>query len=48
MEFKSEYYRSWEERIKEENLDLANADVIEASTQSYEEMVFAFTMWLVM
>ncbi|NLM21125.1 MAG: hypothetical protein GX207_05180 [Peptococcaceae bacterium] len=48
MEFKSEYYTSWEDYVKENEIDTENEDVIKANTQPYEEMVFDFTMWLVM
>ncbi|NLL53106.1 MAG: hypothetical protein GX248_10440 [Peptococcaceae bacterium] len=48
MEFKSEYYTSWEDYVHENEIDTENEDVIKANTQSYEEMVFDFTMWLVM
>lgn len=48
MEFKSEYYKSWADYSNENNVDAENEDVIKANTQSYEEMVFDFTMWLVM
>lgn len=48
MEFKSEYYTSWSDYSNENDIDLDNEDVIKANTQAYEEMVFDFTMWLVM
>ncbi|UWG99110.1 hypothetical protein LPY66_10140 [Dehalobacter sp. DCM] len=48
MEFKSEYYTSWSDYLEKNTIDCENEDVIAANTQSYEEMVFAFTMWLVM
>lgn len=48
MEFKSEYYTSWSDYLEQNEVDKENEDVIEANTQAYEEMVFGFTMWLVM
>ncbi|WP_193708257.1 hypothetical protein [Alkalibaculum sporogenes] len=48
MEFKSEYYTPWSEYEKTNNVSPDNADVIKANTQTYEEMVFDFTMWLIM
>ena len=48
MEFKSEYYTSWSDYVKENSIDQANEGEIEANTQPYEEMVFGFTMWLIM
>ena len=48
MEFTSEYYTSWEDYVKQHVIDKDNEDVIQANTQPYEELVFAFTMWLVM
>lgn len=48
MEFKSEYYTSWSEYETNNNIGAEDADVIKACTQPYEEMVFDFTMWLIM
>ena len=48
MEFKSEYYTSWEDYLKENEVAEDVQDVVKNATQGYEEMVFDFTMWLTM
>ncbi|ARE88925.1 hypothetical protein [Clostridium formicaceticum] len=48
MEFKSEYYTSWSEYAEENNVSQEEAEFIAPNTQPYEELVFAFSMYLTM
>ncbi|MEW9124529.1 MAG: hypothetical protein AB2421_17590 [Thermotaleaceae bacterium] len=48
MEFKSEYYTPWSAYVEENNVSPEEEALIAENTQPYEELVFAFSMYLTM
>ncbi|WP_156782437.1 hypothetical protein [Geosporobacter ferrireducens] len=48
MEFKSEYYTSWPAYVEENNVAAEEEEFIAPNAQVYEELVFAFSMYLTM
>ncbi|NLP36147.1 MAG: hypothetical protein GX357_00645 [Firmicutes bacterium] len=47
MTFKSDYYKVWEEELKEDSaVDEQTANAIAGRLQGYEEAMFGFVMFL--